>query len=456
MDYIADELWLNMAGDPIVPLTFPIPALRDREGFYSGEVIIQTLERRSYSTTRLQHDVLSSTEDNEIINNLMSFEEIKGLIIRKFNEAHWISIPIINDQFIFIDPKVKAQRTLPSSDVCQLIRSHCFHPGAVYIVQKDTCQTGTDGIDEKIGSTDVEENYEEGIIQNEVTTDNTTEDIEEQTSDGNDNGTKDLTNSENTMVKRNYELRKKPPKKRRKSFWYEYDQKKIAKRLPCYSVEDNLRNTDEDDDPQNDEEDSIKDLSVSSEMKIDVKQLNKDSPDKQEVGDSEDEDEDIDEDFSMEFADFEKMRMLTYVNEIMHCENSNCDEADHERHHQFIGSPEMIVNRERRRLAFGCGVISQKIISALLKYLTDNLVYNHHEPFRFGGRRIRKLTHIELQNIFLEYKFFADHYVTFVLHKEAIIYFHQRKTGCPYELANQKCMDAEVDMYIEWKKKHRK
>ncbi|XP_052096724.1 uncharacterized protein LOC127731919 [Mytilus californianus] len=132
------------------------------------------------------------------------------------------------------NPKVKAQRTLPSSDVCQLIRSHCFHPGAVYIVQKDTCQTGTDGIDEKIGSTDVEENYEEGIIQNEVTTDNTTEDIEEQTSDGNDNGTKDLTNSENTMVKRNYELRKKPPKKRRKSFWYEYDQKKIAKRLPCY------------------------------------------------------------------------------------------------------------------------------------------------------------------------------------------------------------------------------
>ncbi|CAC5356332.1 unnamed protein product [Mytilus coruscus] len=54
------------------------------------------------------------------------------------------------------------------------------------------------------------------------------------------------------------------------------------------------------------------------------------------------------------------MRMLTYVNEIMHCENSNCDEDDHERHHQFISSPEMIVSRERRRLAFGCGVISQK------------------------------------------------------------------------------------------------
>ncbi|CAC5399475.1 unnamed protein product [Mytilus coruscus] len=56
-----------------------------------------------------------------------------------------------------------------------------------------------------------------------------------------------------------------------------------------------------------------------------------------------------------------KMRMLTYVNEIMHCENSNCDEDDHERHHQFISSPEMIVSRERRRLAFGCGVISQKV-----------------------------------------------------------------------------------------------
>ncbi|CAG2229033.1 unnamed protein product [Mytilus edulis] len=47
-----EELWLIMAGDPLIPLTFLIPALRDREGFYSGEVIIQTIERRSYVATR--------------------------------------------------------------------------------------------------------------------------------------------------------------------------------------------------------------------------------------------------------------------------------------------------------------------------------------------------------------------------------------------------------------------
>ncbi|VDH89418.1 Hypothetical predicted protein [Mytilus galloprovincialis] len=155
MDYITDALWLNMARDPFLK-----PALRDREGFYSGEVSIQTIERRSYSTTRLQHGILSATEDNEILYNLMSFDEIEGLIIRKLNKAHWISIPIINSNFTLMDPNVKAMRTLSSSDVCQLVRSHCFHPEQFTLCRRT---------DENIGSTDVEVTGE-GLMQNEVNT----------------------------------------------------------------------------------------------------------------------------------------------------------------------------------------------------------------------------------------------------------------------------------------------
>ncbi|XP_076075834.1 uncharacterized protein LOC143046560 [Mytilus galloprovincialis] len=296
MDHIADELWLNMAGDPLVPLTFLIPALRDREGFYSGEVIIKTIERRSYSTTRLQHDVLSATEDNEILENLMSFNEIKGLIIRKFNEAHWISIPIIDSNFTLIDPKVKTMRTLSSSDVCQLVRSHCFHPGAVYIVQKDTCQTGTD---ENIESTDVEETGEE-IIQNEV--------------------------------------KVKPPK----------------------SVEDNSRNTDENEHTQNEEENSSKDTPEISEIDVtQVTWLNKDSPDDTEVGNNEE--EEIDEgQYNLESVWLSNIdSALNHIFGIMICDDSKCDEVDHERHHEFLRTPNRVQEREHDTYGFGYYVFSE-------------------------------------------------------------------------------------------------
>ncbi|XP_071151183.1 probable inactive protein kinase DDB_G0270444 [Mytilus edulis] len=160
----------------------------------------------------------------------------------------------------------------------------------------------------------------------------------------------------------------------------------------------------------------------------------------------------FEDDFTLEFADFERLRIQKHMYEIMSCEDSKCEEVEHVRHHEFVSAPQTVYNRERRTFAFGSEVLNRKLVAALHKYLIQNLVYNHKEPFRFGGRRIINLRNSKLQHIFIQYKMMADQYVTYVLHKEAIIYLHQRQTGCAYEFANEKCLSSEVDLNKEIKK----
>lgn len=115
------------------------------------------------------------------------------------------------------------------------------------------------------------------------------------------------------------------------------------------------------------------------------------------------------------------MGILTHLKDIVCCEEIKCNEAE---------------------------VIPQKVINALHRYLTESLVYTHREPFRLGGRRNRQLSNIKHNN-FLQYKMFADEYVNHVLHKEAITHCHQKKTGCPYEVAKTRNMASEADINKE-------
>lgn len=61
--------------------------------------------------------------------------------------------------------------------------------------------------------------------------------------------------------------------------------------------------------------------------------------------------------------------------------------------------------------------------------------------------------HAEFKLCFFFNYSFAVHYVTIVLHNEAIIYFHKNTGQC--ELGNEKCMKTEVDAYNEVQKKYR-
>ncbi|XP_052065822.1 uncharacterized protein LOC127705534 [Mytilus californianus] len=68
-----------------------------------------------------------------------------------------------------------------------------------------------------------------------------------------------------------------------------------------------------------------------------------------------------DDDFNLEFADFEQLRIKNHLYEIMNCEDSKCVEVEHERHHEFVSAPQKVYNRERRTVAFGCEVVNQKV-----------------------------------------------------------------------------------------------
>ncbi|VDI26646.1 dynamin-binding protein [Mytilus galloprovincialis] len=60
-----------------------------------------------------------------------------------------------------------------------------------------------------------------------------------------------------------------------------------------------------------------------------------------------------DGDFSLEFAEFEKMGILIHLKDIMCCEEIKCDEAENDRHHEFISAAQTVYNRARRMFAFG-------------------------------------------------------------------------------------------------------
>ncbi|CAG2238753.1 unnamed protein product [Mytilus edulis] len=451
MDNTADLMWINMIDNPALGILERAEPLRDREGFYSYEVISALLEARGISLARISADAIEDLPPTEV--HLLLLHQAKAeecdLLVRLKSSTHWLAIRVMRDRIFIMDSRQIQPSPLSIEDAAHFIKGHSRHPGAVDIVVKSK----TTVTDQDMSEVKCEDNKRIPACPRD---------------DRSEEG------------ERYYELRKKPTQ----------------------SMEDILRNTDKKDDLQSDKESSMKDMSTSSELEhdavsdmstsselehdvvsdmsmsselercwsSDVEQLQKDSPDNQEIGGSEEEEEeeedDIDDDFSLEFADFEVSKLLmqaliTVIIIVIKVNSSEADsfindEADHERHHQFICNPETIYNKERKRVAFGFGVVSNKIISALLKYLTEELVYNHQVPFRFGGRRIRKLKNIELNNIFLKYKFFADNYVTFVLHKEAIIYFLQKTTLCPYEMGNEQCMEKEIDVNNEVQKKYRK
>ncbi|CAG2238744.1 unnamed protein product [Mytilus edulis] len=445
MDELADNMWLNIANDPFSTPSFILPVLRDREGFYTIEVLLAALEHNDLTTVRLDPSIVNHSTIEEIWNSLKLYDkEAISLLIRYKTTAHYVAITWRGNCYRLIDSREPSASLISPTQMSCLIKLHCNHPGSIYLVQRNATseeeywertfenQESPHTATETNGNrqNQYETNMEEDILDNmesqrhDMNTgthqkDNTTEDVEEQTSDENDNGTEYMTNVENIMGERNYELRKNPTQ----------------------SMEDILRNSDKKDDLQSDNEGSMKDMSTSSELEHDVvsdmstsSELEHDvvsdimstsselercwssdveqpnerlvsyikifknklnnfivivltaterQSDNQEIGGSEEEEEedDIDDDFHWN---------LQILN----------DEADHERHHQFICNPETIYNKERKRVAFGFGVISNKIISALLKYLTEELVYNHQVPFRFGGRRIRKMKNIELNNIF--------------------------------------------------------
>lgn len=83
--------------------------------------------------------------------------------------------------------------------------------------------------------------------------------------------------------------------------------------------------------------------------------------------------------------------------------------------------------------------------SLIIWYINADITYSHALKIHWILIKLYRFS-------FFLYLRMADQYVTYVLHKEAIIYLHQRQTGCAYEFANEKCLSSEVDLNKEIKK----
>ena len=115
----------------------PVPATRDREGFYSG-VLLLVLEDNFCQYERLDHRFI----DN-IATDLQSTDYNTAFLIRTRDYAHWIVVIRRNNNFVLLESKARSAFRLSLANLCNVIRRHYSHPGAVYrikaIVYQSTC-----------------------------------------------------------------------------------------------------------------------------------------------------------------------------------------------------------------------------------------------------------------------------------------------------------------------------
>ncbi|CAC5386269.1 unnamed protein product [Mytilus coruscus] len=114
--------------------------------------------------------------------------------------------------------------------------------------------------------------------------------------------------------------------------------------------------------------------------------------------------------------------VLKHLYTIMKCSNQVCNEPDHERHHEFISTPLIVYERERRTVAFGLDIFQIQAVHDITLYLNENIAYNARD-----------------------YKI-ANDYMLDVVIKEALVYLICMKKKCPYEHANDLCKASEEHM----------
>ncbi|CAG2241996.1 JOSD [Mytilus edulis] len=138
MDTISDQIWMSMVNNPAQGLTVALEPMRDKEGFYSVEVLHWVLKVKGYEMHKLNAAAikpLTTTEtENNLIGHLMSEFRMAVLIIRPRTSQHWISIRYLNDTVMFLDSKVKAPRIITYEELGDYVLQNSDDPGAVYFL----------------------------------------------------------------------------------------------------------------------------------------------------------------------------------------------------------------------------------------------------------------------------------------------------------------------------------
>ncbi|XP_061178457.1 uncharacterized protein LOC133187115 [Saccostrea echinata] len=133
---------------------------------------------------------------------------------------------------------------------------------------------------------------------------------------------------------------------------------------------------------------------------------------------------------------------------IMNCKISECDEADHVRHHMFVKSPADMYGKYIKQYFFGRKFLSSLEMEHLQTVLQNEMFCSKplHGSIFTRYRTFQNLKNEELESILINSPLMAVHYFSLILLKEAIVYLICTKTGLPYEEADTRCSSTECSV----------
>lgn len=155
MDQVADKLWMEMGVNPSLGFRIPLEPMRDREGFYSIEVIQSVLHDHGFDILPVCYSFLLNLPPVDIAvtltKQLKSEYGIATFIIRPRNSQHWLCIKVNGEQqFVFLDSKLKEPRFLAAEEfgtfILETLQSSRDASGAVYFLRPFEEQYIRDGM----------------------------------------------------------------------------------------------------------------------------------------------------------------------------------------------------------------------------------------------------------------------------------------------------------------------
>ena len=140
MDVIADVLWVEMANNPALGISNLIEPMRDKEGFYSVEVLSTLFEQKGYTMSRVDQRTVQGLSPEEIgsyvvktVNNDIGFV---CLIVRPRNEQHWVTLTAESDILLYRDSHLQIPRLLTYAELGDILKSNMVMPGSVFFLSK--------------------------------------------------------------------------------------------------------------------------------------------------------------------------------------------------------------------------------------------------------------------------------------------------------------------------------
>ena len=141
MDAVSDELWVRMAENPALGLTCMIEIMRDREGFYSVEVLNEILKRKGYCLVQIDHRTLQGLPGKDIgvlvVENISQECGFVALIVREKNHEHWLTMTVDDGEIIVRNSNANAPIIIDFYGLGRLIKENSLLPGSVYFIKKN-------------------------------------------------------------------------------------------------------------------------------------------------------------------------------------------------------------------------------------------------------------------------------------------------------------------------------